>query len=177
MPRNVEIKARLTDPLVALQRARDLADEGPWEIAQHDTFFRCETGRLKLRRFADGTGELIAYDRAVDRGPKTSHYRIVPAPRPAELAAALGDALGILGEVRKRRTLWLAGRTRIHLDEVDHLGSFLELEVVLERGDSAAAGEREAARLMAALGVGAEELVAGAYIDLLLEARNERRES
>jgi adenylate cyclase len=173
MPRNVEIKARLSDPLAARRRAREVADEGPWQIAQHDTFFRCATGRLKLRRFADGSGELIAYDRADERGPKTSHYRIVPTADPGALAAVLGEALGVLGEVRKVRTLWLAGRTRIHLDEVELLGSFLELEVVLERDDAAAAGERRAAQLMAALGVGAEDLVAGAYIDLLLESEGE----
>ncbi len=131
---------------------------------------------MKLRRFADGSGELIAYDRADDRGPKTSHYRIVAVERPDELAAALTDALGILGEVRKRRTLWLAGRTRIHLDEVELLGSFVELEVVLEPGEAAAAGEREAARLMAALGVDAADLVAGAYIDLLLAAADSEGE-
>ncbi len=172
MPRNVEIKAHLPEPMAVRRRARDLADEGPWAIVQHDIFFRCDTGRLKLRRFADGTGELIAYERADDRGPKTSHYRIVPSAHPAELAAALGDALGVLGEVRKRRTLWLAGRTRIHLDEVDLLGSFLELEVVLEPGETAAAGEQEAERLMTALGVGAGDLVANAYIDLLLRRGN-----
>ncbi|MDH3404034.1 MAG: class IV adenylate cyclase [Acidobacteriota bacterium] len=167
MPRNVEIKAALADPLAVRRRAADLADAGPWEIVQHDTFFRCARGLLKLRRFADGAGELIAYERADGRGPRTSHYRIVPCADPAALAAALGAALGVLGEVRKRRTLWLAGRTRIHLDEVETLGSFLELEVVLAEGEAAAAGEREAAALMAALGVDASELVAEAYVDLL----------
>jgi predicted adenylyl cyclase CyaB len=167
MPRNVEIKARLTDAAAVRERARALATEGPHELVQHDVFFHCRRGRLKLRRFADGTGELIAYERADEAGPKTSHYRVVTCPDPDAVAEALGNALGVLGEVRKRRALFLVGRTRIHLDEVEGLGTFLELEVVLGDEEPDAVGKAEAAALRTALGVESTDLITGAYIDLL----------
>jgi predicted adenylyl cyclase CyaB len=167
MPRNVEIKARVGDPLELAQRARQLAGADPEILTQHDVFFHCPNGRLKLRRFADGSGELIAYQRLDARGPKTSHYQVVPCADPEALGAALCAALGVLGEVRKTRRLWLVGRTRVHLDEVDGLGHFVELEVVLGADELATAGEREAARLMAALGIDRAALVAAAYLDLI----------
>jgi predicted adenylyl cyclase CyaB len=68
--------------------------------------------------------------------------------------------------VRKHRTLYLAGRTRVHVDRVEGLGDFLELEVVLDDGESVDAGTREAENLMATLGIEASDLVQGAYVDL-----------
>ena len=71
--------------------------------------------------------------------------------------------------VRKRRLLYVVGRTRIHLDEVEGLGAFLELEVVLADGEEEAEGEAIARHLMGELGVRDEDRVARAYIDLLEE--------
>ena len=67
-------------------------------------------------------GELIFYQRADQGGPKTSTYSIVPTDRPGELRDALANAYGIRNTVRKTRHLYLAGRTRIHIDEVAALG-------------------------------------------------------
>jgi predicted adenylyl cyclase CyaB len=71
------------------------------------------------------------------------------------------------GIVRKRRLLYLVGRTRIHLDEVEGLGAFLELEVMLDDAQAEEEGEAIARRLLADLGVRDEDRVAAAYIDLL----------
>jgi predicted adenylyl cyclase CyaB len=75
--------------------------------------------------------------------------------------------LGVRGEVRKRRWLYLAGQARIHLDEVEGLGTFLEVEVVLQPGQSVAEGQRVASELRRALDVSDRDLVERAYIDLL----------
>jgi predicted adenylyl cyclase CyaB len=72
--------------------------------------------------------------------------------------------------VRKQRRLFIVGRTRVHLDRVEGLGEFLELEVVLEEGEPAEAGMAEAHALMARLGIGTDQLVQGAYVDLLRAA-------
>jgi predicted adenylyl cyclase CyaB len=167
MARNIEIKASQGHIGDIEPRAAALADQGPVPIAQDDTFFACPNGRLKLRAFADGTGELIFYRRADQAGPKTSFYVRTPTADPEGLRDALTLAHGQAGRVRKQRTLYIAGRTRIHLDVVEGLGHFLELEVVLAEGDQPEDGEREAEALMRALGIAPSQLVETAYVDLL----------
>lgn len=167
MPRNIEIKARIASVEQLRPRAAALADQGPVEIAQDDRFYACPNGRLKLRRFAADRGELIFYQRADERGPKASFYLRSPTTDPEGLHATLAAAWGERGRVLKQRTLYLAGRTRIHLDRVEGLGDFLELEVVLADDEPAEAGVREAHALMARLGVEPSQLVQGAYLDAL----------
>lgn len=170
MARNVEIKARVESVEAVLPLALACADGPPEAIAQDDTFFVCANGRLKLRVFADGRGELIAYARPDTAGPKTSDYAITPVADPDALRATLARALGIGGRVVKQRTLLRAGRTRVHLDRVEGLGDFLELEVVLRDGESADDGITVAHALLRALRVDATQLVSGAYLDLLRQA-------
>jgi adenylate cyclase len=171
MARNVEIKARL-DSIDAIEsRVAALASSGPERIEQDDTFFPCPNGRLKLRAFSAGRGELIFYARPDQPGPKESFYILSPTASPDTLRAALAAAHGEAGRVRKVRTLYLVGRTRVHLDRVEGLGEFLELEVVLADGESVAAGVAEAHGLLDQLGVGAGALLEGAYVDLLRAAQ------
>lgn len=167
MARNVEIKARVESIDALRPAAARVADEGPIEISQDDTFFHCDTGRLKLRRFGDDSGELIYYRRADDSGPKESFYLRSQTSTPEVLRESLALAYGKVGRVRKQRTLYLAGRTRIHLDVVENLGHFLELEVVMDAGEPVDEGIAEASRLMGLLGIQRPQLVEGAYVDLL----------
>jgi adenylate cyclase class IV len=167
MARNVEIKARVGDSAALFERCAALAGAGPLEIAQDDTFFVCPNGRLKLREFSPGRGELIFYQRPDSPGPKESTYRTYPTTEPALLRQALTLALGVCGHVRKLRRLFLAGNTRIHLDHVDALGDFVELEVVLADGEPIAFGQARAEELMTRLHILPENLLAGAYVDML----------
>ncbi len=167
MARNIEIKARVADMAALVARAAAIADSGPVEIPQDDTFFRCDDGRLKLRVFEDGRGELIFYRRPDADGPKVSFYVLSPTASPDTLREALTLSNGQEGRVVKHRTLFLVGRTRVHLDRVQGLGDYMELEVVLADDETPEAGVREAHALMARLRVPAEALVIGAYHDLL----------
>jgi adenylate cyclase len=167
MARNIEIKARVQAPEELQARAAAIAEEGPIDIAQDDTFFACPNGRLKLRVFSGNEGQLIFYRRADTAGPKESYYLITPTAAPDELRATLSEAYGQIGRVRKQRTLYLVGATRIHLDRVEGLGDFMELEVVLQEGQTVEQGMEIARALMAQLGVGNDQLVEGAYLDLL----------
>jgi adenylate cyclase class IV len=103
MARNIEIKAGIDSVDAVAAKAAALADHGPIEILQDDTFF--------------------------------------------------------------------VGRTRVHLDKVEDLGHFLELEVVLSEGEGQEPGVEEAHRLMAALGIPATHLIEEAYVDLLAQPR------
>jgi len=164
---NVEIKAKVADPEALKHRIASLAD-GPGEtLLQEDTFFQVRTGRLKLRLASPGRGELIYYERDDSSGPRPSQYELAKTDEPGSLSRVLALALGVRGVVRKTRLLYRSGRTRIHLDEVEGLGSFLELEVEMRPGEEKEAGDAIARDLMASLGVEERDLVTVAYIDLI----------
>uniref|UniRef100_A0A4W6D061 Si:ch211-156b7.4 n=2 Tax=Lates calcarifer TaxID=8187 RepID=A0A4W6D061_LATCA len=129
MPSNVEIKAKVSDPTEFAEKAARLSQSEGTIIRQHDTFFNCGHGRLKLRDFMNGSGQLIFYERPDTDGPKLSRYSISPTNDPTSLQTVLSDALGVKGEVRKERRLFLIGQTRVHLDTVEGLGHYMELEV------------------------------------------------
>ena len=167
MPTNVEVKARVRDVACLRARAEALSGGPGQEVQQEDTFFRVPHGRLKLREQSPGQAELIYYERDDAQDPKPSRYLIAGTSEPAALRAVLTAALGPRGVVRKRRTLYRIGQTRLHLDQVEGLGSFLELEVVLAHGLDVAQGGATAADLMERLGLAASDLVSCAYIDLL----------
>lgn len=167
MARNVEIKAKIGGIEALIPIIASLAETGPFNILQHDTFFNCPLGKLKLRAFSASSGELIFYQRPALDGPKMSLYHISPTTEPDSLRHTLTLAYGILGTVRKHRTLYLLGTTRIHLDRVDGLGDFLELEVVLEDHQTISYGERIALELMAKIGVLPNHLIPTSYLELL----------
>ncbi len=129
MPRNIEIKARIDSVDALLPRARALADGDATLIEQDDSFYAAPHGRLKLRRFADGSAELIHYHRPDGAEARASDYVRVPVADAAALHAALVRACGERGRVRKRRWLLMAGATRIHLDRVEGLGVRTQLEL------------------------------------------------
>ncbi len=66
---------------------------------------------------------------------------------------------------------------RIHLDIVEGLGEFVELEVVLGADQSVQEGKTIAERLMASLGISSDDLVEGAYLDLFQDANSYREEN
>lgn len=115
---------------------------------------------------------LVCYRRSNEAGPKSSEYTISPTATPDSLREVLTLAYGQIGRVEKQRTLFMAGRTRIHLDRVKGLGEFLELEVVLRDDDSPEAGVAEASALMQRLGIYTDSLINAAYIDLLMPLRD-----
>jgi predicted adenylyl cyclase CyaB len=167
MARNVEIKARVAEPSTLFDRARVIADQGPFAILQDDTFLQCAVGRLKIRILSESEGQLIHYQRPDSTQPKESQYSIVPTSTPQALRETLVRALGARGRVRKKRVLFLVGNTRIHLDEVEGLGHFLELEVVLREGETTDYGIAVARDVMRRLEVRDDQLIEGAYVDLL----------
>ena len=172
MPSNIEIKARVKN-LGELKAVAEVIATEPLQILQQeDVFFRVPNGRLKLRSFGDGMGELIQYERPDTLHSKKSDYQLFPTANPEELRQMLARALGEVVTVKKRREVYLVGQTRIHLDQVEGLGEFLELEVVLAEGQDDDDGREIARQLMDLLGVKKDALVSCAYADLLLGAPN-----
>ena len=167
MPVNIEIKARVEDLGFLRERVQAIASGEASILRQEDTFFKVPSGRLKLRVIDASQAELIYYDRDDATGPTRSEYLISPVGDPDALKAVLSVALGVRGVVRKKRELFMIGRTRVHLDDVEGLGPFMELEVVLAPEESPEAGQAEAQKLLEALSIQSGDLVDKAYIDLL----------
>jgi predicted adenylyl cyclase CyaB len=167
MAANIEIKARVKDFDGLARRVEAFSDAPAVTLEQEDTFFNTPGGRLKLRVLAPDHGELIYYTRDDATGPKRSDYLISMTTDPEALKTVLATAWGIRGVVRKQRLLYRVGNTRIHLDTVEGLGTFMELEVVLATGQSEQQGFVTAVEVMARLGIADADLVDVAYIDLL----------
>ena len=167
MPRNIEIKAYVENFNSMLEKVTKLAGQEPKVINQDDNFFNCSTGRLKLRKFSDNKGELIFYQRPSSDGPKECFYVISPTQSPDTLAESLILAYGVIGRVTKKRLLFITGRTRIHLDKVEGLGDFIELEVVLNQQECSENGIKEANDLMRILGIESSSLIQDAYVDMI----------
>jgi homotetrameric cytidine deaminase len=168
--RNVELKARDADPEATLRRALELGASDEGVLRQRDTYFGRARGRLKLREQEGGRdriAQLIAYQRPDDAQARTSAYRIAEVADPDALREALDSALGTRVVVDKRRHLLLYENVRIHLDDVDGLGSFVELEGVAAPDSDLARENDLVERLRAQLHLG--EPVPVSYSDLLLD--------
>jgi homotetrameric cytidine deaminase len=166
--RNVELKAVDPDPVRSLAACRELGAEDKGVLHQRDTYFRARSGRLKLRVEEPGGATLIQYDRPDAAQARESRYRLSAVPDPDELRAALDAALGTLVVVDKQRRLLVWEGVRIHLDTVEGLGAFVELEGVAPPGSDLSDEERKVAHLREALGIG--EVLTDSYSDRLLGA-------
>jgi homotetrameric cytidine deaminase len=166
--RNVEFKAHDPHPEATLQAAlgHGASDEGV--LHQRDVYFGARTGRLKLRIQQGNVAQLIGYQRADAATARLSAYHLADVPDPGATIAALDATLGITVEVVKRRRLLLWRGVRIHLDDVDGLGTCVELEAVAPPGSDLGHEHAKVAELREVLDIGDERLVAEGYAAMLL---------
>jgi predicted adenylyl cyclase CyaB len=167
--RNIECKASDPDPPASLEVCRALGAQDRGIISQRDTYFAVAHGGLKLREEQPGRPHLVQFERASEPQQRESRYRIVEVGDGEALCAALAATIGILGVVVKRRHLLLWQSVRIHLDEVEQLGTFVELEAVAPPESDLAHEHRLVAELRDALGITDDRLVARGYAEQLLD--------
>lgn len=168
---NIEIKARVKDLDSLMDLMQALSDRPCRKLMQEDIFFVVGRGRLKLRIQGENHGELIYYERNNSSQARPSNYHIYATYQPRALQALLEASLGVRGRVRKQRLLYIVGATRIHLDNVDGLGSFVEIETVLEPSQSSEQGLAMVRFIQERLGIEEADLVGLAYIDLIEAAQ------
>jgi predicted adenylyl cyclase CyaB len=165
---NLEIKAPCADLAAARAVAQRLGARRLGLDRQRDTYFRTRRGRLKLRESSLSGGQLIPYLRPDVRGARRSDYRVVPVEAPESLRELLSELLGVHRVVTKQREIWLHENVRIHLDRVDDLGAFLELEAVFDgTPEQEALQQAKVAFLMRELGIAPADLIDGSYETLL----------
>lgn len=174
MIRRVEIKARIANFQSFLVCAQEISGMDGEVTRQKDTFFNCPNGKLKLRKQQEGEGQLIFYRRSDNTiGPTVSEFRYVDINNPGEIENILHLAYGIKGKVNKTRTRFLVGTTRIHADDVDHLGTFMELEVPIKEEQNVEEGQKIVKDLMARLGVSKDALVTRSYLDHIVQSQGQ----
>jgi adenylate cyclase, class 2 len=164
---NLELKARCADLASARQRVLQFDVHQVGIEVQTDTYFHVPHGRLKLREIEGQLAVLIAYDRPNRTEIRASHYHLVPIPDAMTMKAALEATLGIRGEVRKRREIFLYHNVRIHLDEVAGLGTFIEFEAVQTDATTPEQSQQYLTELSRILSVQPADCVAESYSDLL----------
>lgn len=177
--RNLELKVACMDEELAARRQL-LAAAGvsiAAHLQQRDIYFKVADGRKKLRWIVedrDGESrtlvELIRYARSDDAASRWSEYAVQPIALDEvdALETELIDAHGVLAVVAKRRDLALWGQTRIHLDEAEELGCFIDLETVItDQLEDEARREHDA--MIQALHLDRLPIIAGSYSDLLLD--------
>ncbi len=166
---NIEVKARLTGRENLERRLEALGARKMWVRRQVDTYFRVPTSGawLKLRECEGRPAELISYKRSTEYAlPRVSDYDVLIVSAPEDWKRLLARAVPIDIVVAKERTLWIYEHTRIHLDEVEGLGQFVELETVAEDLSAEEALE-ENRRVIGALGLNPLDFISVPYRDLL----------
>lgn len=166
--RNVELKASDGDPersLAICQALDGATDHGI--LWQRDTYFVVPRGRLKLREQRPGVAKLIQYDRDDRPEERTSSYLLADVGDPEAMLATLTAALAVRLTVTKHRHLFIWGPVRIHLDQVDELGHFIEFEAVATENSDLSHEQRLVAELRARFNVTDDRLIPIGYADLL----------
>lgn len=167
MPRNIEIKARIRDLDATRARVTALGARHASTEEQVDRYYELEgERRLKLRTIAGERAELIHYRRPEYEGVRASDYEITPV-RDEPAGVCLVPKTPPLLVVRKRREVHMLDNVRIHLDEVEDLGTFVELEAVVDSAHDDVVCRAQVDRILAALGIVPDELLRASYSDLL----------
>jgi adenylate cyclase class 2 len=169
--RNLELKATDPDPERSLETCRRLGARDEGVLCQRDTYFDVSRGGLKLREQDPGHPHLIQFERADEPQQRESRYRIVEVGDPTALLAALTDALGVTVTVVKRRHLFIWRNVRIHLDDVQSLGRFIELEAVAAEPSDLRDEQRLIRRLRDSFSITDDRLLATGYAAQLKERR------
>jgi adenylate cyclase len=166
---NLEVKFLCDDLGAVTDRLAALGIPAATTERQEDIYFRAAEGRLKLRIIDGGAATLIGYRRPDESATRLCDYVLSPVADCVSLTAALALACGERGRVVKTRVIYLLENVRIHLDQVAHLGCFVEFEAVLGDApghDSDASAER-LAWLTESLALTDRDSIAGGYADLL----------
>ena len=173
---NIEIKAR-TKNQVAI-RAFLTANGADFKgiDAQTDTYFEVPNGRLKLRE-GNIENNLIAYNRKNEAGPKQSNFSLAAIADPAALKSVLQQALPLKVVVRKRREIYYIDNVKFHIDEVDGLGAFVEIEAGNKIVDLPVEKLRaQCDYYIDKFRIAQSDLIDRSYSDMLLEKANQSSE-
>jgi adenylate cyclase, class 2 len=165
---NIEIKARTDKPDRIRQYLTETGAEYRGIDRQIDTYFKVDNGRLKLRQ-GNIENNLIYYSRAETSGLKQSEVEMVKSGDAEGLKNVLTKALSVKTVVSKEREIYYISNVKFHIDKVDGLGSFVEIEASNRFEDVPEEKLRQQCRkYMEEFGIGEEDLINKSYSDMVL---------
>lgn len=167
---NIEIKARCADPQSVRKILQDCSAEFKGVDHQVDTYFKVSNGRLKLRQ-GNIENSLIYYDRPNTAGPKRADVALyrTDGPGGSQLHETLTQAIDTLVVVDKQREIYFIHNVKFHIDQVEHLGSFIEIEAIDETGQLGTETlQQQCDYYIALFNIQKEDLIETSYSDLLL---------
>ena len=126
---NIEIKTELRDLPLARTLAQALKAIRAGDLAQTDTYYKLADGRLKKRETVGSATEYVFYHRENQAKVRASHFRIYTAEQAFAMYGHVELPIWVV--VKKVREVYLYENVRIHLDKVDDLGNFFELEALV----------------------------------------------
>lgn len=168
---NIEFKAELRDVEIARKACELIGAKKIGTIDQTDTYFKMPDGRLKRRETTDEHVEWIFYHRPDKSRPKLSNFTIL-SDRQAKTRWGTANLRPWL-TVKKRRELWIIDNTRIHLDCVDRLGSFIEFEAMVSAKYNVQECHTIVAHLREQFGPALGEPISVSYCDLMEQEMSE----
>ncbi|PIS47053.1 MAG: adenylate cyclase [Elusimicrobia bacterium CG08_land_8_20_14_0_20_51_18] len=163
---NIEIKAKIKDPVKIRKILESLRAEFRGLDRQIDTYFNVLSGRLKLR---EGRIEnsLIYYKRKNKKGPKESDILLYKTAPGGELKELLSSALGVKTVVDKERGIYFLKNVKFHIDKVKGLGSFAEIEAMGKKASEKKKLLRQCGFYMKLFGITGKDLLSGSYSDMV----------
>ena len=170
---NIEIKAKShkLDEIRKILKTKNADFKGIDH--QIDTYFKVNFGRLKLRE-GNIENNLIHYNREDKEGPKQSEIILFKSEPKSNLKVLLTKSLGILTVVDKQREIYFIENVKFHLDTVENLGTFVEIEAIDKNGDIGLEKLDEQCKYYLNLfAINNKDLISVSYSDLLLEKQKQ----
>ncbi len=168
---NVEIKAACSNPENIRRVLLDKGAEYKGRDHQIDTYFKTESGRLKVRE-GNIENSIIYYERSNKKGPKKSDIIMVNDTKGSPFIDILRRVLDKLAVVDKKRDIFFIGNVKFHIDNVKGLGSFVEIEAIDYKGNIGEARlKQQAEEYLNLFGIKKKELVSHSYSDMLIEEK------
>jgi len=168
MGKNIEIKAYCRNLLKFKTKLKQLPTTFEGDDVQMDTFFKVPKGRLKLRESKLYGNILIPYIRLDQSGPKQADYGLIKIDDVIKIKNLFTEMFGIIGVVNKKREIYLYENVRIHLDDVETLGTYIEFEAVVQNSNAIDTNRKKVEWLLGFFGIDQKDLIEDAYMDLLV---------
>lgn len=175
---NIELKVSVKDFKETSRYLKKIGASSKGKFSQVDTYYKSKNGRLKIREIDHKIYQLITYHRRDQATSKISDYTIKKLDK-KELKRYkwhLNRTNGKSIKVSKKRELWIYKNTRVHLDKIQGLGRFIELETVVKNPNDLQQLEKEHQEVINLLNLSCFIKISKSYSDLLLEKKNQRKE-